>query len=350
MLYTNGCSFVWGDELPGFADDPNPTHWEHTFTHKLAEKLGVEYLNDGRCGSGNEKIFRDTVSALSGISMKEKPSHVVIMWSAPKRIELFEPRPEGVDKTLKVQRWQAMSQFSPERCMNLDTKNRDIAEMWINMVYNDQTGIIKLLTYMNAIQTLCDGMNIPVLQTIFHSRVAYAIAYSFTHPKRYEPRFAKWVIEHLESLRPECSLGIRYIDFFKELEELPLEERQDKFIDVWEDVLHIPTEDGTSKAMYDENNWVDMWTMGFYGGKYHKHLAEIHNNSHPRRLGRGPHRIKEHGNPLEIPEDYDASIDEMAKTIEGYEGCKTLDYGHPNEVCHTLMSERLYEKFQEISK
>ena len=42
MLVTNGCSFVWGDELDGFMEG---NHWESTFTWKLAEELGIEHKN-----------------------------------------------------------------------------------------------------------------------------------------------------------------------------------------------------------------------------------------------------------------------------------------------------------------
>ena len=40
-LLTTGCSFVWGDELDGYDNNP-PTHWDKTFTYKLADTLGLE--------------------------------------------------------------------------------------------------------------------------------------------------------------------------------------------------------------------------------------------------------------------------------------------------------------------
>ena len=43
MLLTAGCSFVWGDELDGFDQDP-PTHQRLTFTH-LCGEIGVDYVN-----------------------------------------------------------------------------------------------------------------------------------------------------------------------------------------------------------------------------------------------------------------------------------------------------------------
>ena len=60
MLVTNGCSFVWGDELDGFMEGE---HNHLTFTHRLAEKLGIEYRNISSCGNCNTKIFRDTRKA-----------------------------------------------------------------------------------------------------------------------------------------------------------------------------------------------------------------------------------------------------------------------------------------------
>ena len=37
MILFNGCSFVWGDELPGYDDSP-PSHIPLRFSTKLAAK------------------------------------------------------------------------------------------------------------------------------------------------------------------------------------------------------------------------------------------------------------------------------------------------------------------------
>lgn len=302
MLLSSGCSFVWGDELPGCEDSP-PSHWNYNFTSLCAEKLGIESANIASCGSGNEKIFRDVVAFLNGMrynvhchysskkAEKEPVTHLSIMWSAPKRSEVFEIRTQDQEETMNIQRFQSMSQFSPERTRYLKTNTRDIAELYANMVLNENTGMIKMFSYMQAIQNIADGMGIKVIQSIFHSRIAYCLLYAFTEKKKYARNYCEFLLDQLKSLRPECSLGIRYIDFLEEQMKLPLKERA-KIPDMWETIPHI---DGV--PFPDENNWWDMYSMGSWSDR----------------------------------------------------GCKTEPFGHPNSRIHELTAERFSEIFQKIA-
>ena len=103
MLLTNGCSFVWGDELDGYDDSP-PTHEEYTFTYKLSEQLGIPYVNIAQCGSCNQKIFRDTTDYLR--TCKELPTHIVILWSSWQREEVAENHPIGYESFRNIKRFQ----------------------------------------------------------------------------------------------------------------------------------------------------------------------------------------------------------------------------------------------------
>ena len=69
MLLTAGCSFVWGDELEGFDQDP-PTHWGLTFTSIVARKLGIDYENRGVCGACNDSKT-DVMHTLTKMKMLE---------------------------------------------------------------------------------------------------------------------------------------------------------------------------------------------------------------------------------------------------------------------------------------
>ena len=241
MLVTNGCSFVWGDELEGFEDSP-PTHWKHTFTYKLAEKLNIPYENLARCGNGNDKIYRDTVDYLIS---HDKPEYLFISWSAPKRIELFEPKPEGEEEQLKIYRDISMSQFSPERVQYLNKQNRDIAQLWTNLVYNHETGLLHLLTYMKSIQLLCDAMGIKCLQTVFHYRVANTLREIVGRNEC--QNFTDYIENSLNELREESTLGYKLIPF--------------------------------------SDSWIDMYEMGNVLGKKDEKYAGCH--------------IKEFGHPCE---------------------------------------------------
>ena len=267
MLLTNGCSFAWGDELPGCEDAP-PTHWDYNFTSICAKELGIESANISCCGAGNDKIFRDTVAFLNGMrynvpchysskkAENEPVTHLSIMWSAPKRSEVFEIRTQDQEERMNIQRFQSMSQYSPERTRYLKTNTRDIAELYANMVLNENTGMIKMFSYMQAIQSIADGMGIKVIQSIFHSRLAYCLLYAFTEKKKYSKDYCEFLLEQLKTLRPECSLGIRYINFLEEQMKLPIQDRA-KIPDIWESIPHV---DG--KPFPDENNWWDMYSMG----------------------------------------------------------------------------------------
>src|SRR5210317_1927359 len=99
MLLTNGCSFVWGDELEGYTRNK---HTKHTFSYKLSRHLDIPYENLACCGSGNSKIFRDTINYLR--TSKNKITHMVILWSSWARDEIAEPN-IGDEKLRKIQRW-----------------------------------------------------------------------------------------------------------------------------------------------------------------------------------------------------------------------------------------------------
>ena len=86
-LYTNGCSFVWGDEI----QNPNDSNWQ--FTHRwskiLSDKMGVEEINHAQNGSSNNRIYRTTKDWIFNNKDKLKDTFIVLGWSQSVRTERY---------------------------------------------------------------------------------------------------------------------------------------------------------------------------------------------------------------------------------------------------------------------
>jgi hypothetical protein len=221
VLLTNGCSFVWGDELDGYDNDP-PNHWHLTFTHHLAEKLNMPYVNLATCGACNQKIFRDTTDYLR--KCDELPTHIVILWSAVQREEVAENHPKEYDEHRKIQRWQCMTQISPSRLNNVKPELSEVLDQYYDYYDVTRTGIIRTINYMTHMQWLCDTLGIKIVQGVFHRRMWSNIASKLN--KRYDTKDSGWyewnayIREALGSLRDECRVGMgKYIDLYSMAEE-----------------------------------------------------------------------------------------------------------------------------------
>lgn len=227
MLLTAGCSFVWGDELPGFEDTP-PTHWEYTFTHKLASHLNIDYVNKGSCGASNNKIFRDVIDHLHGD--EENPTHMVILWSAWQRAELCEDISDDIEGHLNIRRDLNMSQYSPDRLWNIQNKtSRVTLQPYYELGYDSRTDLIHGLTKMKTIELLCDSLGIKLLQGVFHKRMWSNIL--TTIKPSMLPDFEEvspmgvvsmtnWIRESVGSLNDNSRLGMgRHIDMYSMTEK-----------------------------------------------------------------------------------------------------------------------------------
>ena len=62
-LYTNGCSFTWGDEL---------SNRELRYSRLLSDKLQVNLIDDSMCGSSNDRILRTTFDFIRNIKIIQK--------------------------------------------------------------------------------------------------------------------------------------------------------------------------------------------------------------------------------------------------------------------------------------
>ena len=214
MLLTAGCSFVWGDELKGFDDNP-PTHWEHTFTHLLAGKMAVPYINLGICGAGNDKIFREVTDYLHKPRRETPVTHIVVMWSAFQRAELVEYMPK--EREIKIQRQTDVTQFSPMRTAGIYNKNkRRIMEEWFDEAYDSRTDVMHTLTKMKALELLCDSMDIKLVQGFFHKRCWSNIMSILRSDvpdiddrvaTKSMPEYTSWLKESIIDLNPTSRVG-----------------------------------------------------------------------------------------------------------------------------------------------
>ena len=220
MLLTAGCSFVWGDELKGFDDEP-PTHQELTWTHLLAERLGVEYTNLGICGSCNDRIFRHVVDYLHDPTLP-KPTHVVVMWSAWQRCEMVESMSDRRETECALNRPEDATQFSPLRLSALgDRRKRKVLMEYFEELYDSRTDIMHGLTQMKALELICKGLDIPLIQGVFHNRCWANVLSVLNNTGAHDdgdavqhqdlgdtPRYRTWVKNTIGSLESTSRVGL----------------------------------------------------------------------------------------------------------------------------------------------
>lgn len=215
MLLTNGCSFVYGDELDGYDTDP-PSHWHHTFTHKLAQKLDMPYVNIASCGGCNQKIFRDTMHYLNDPTT-EDPTHIVIIWSAWQREEVCENHSDEYESEIKVTRFECMTQISPARVKNLKPELRRPLDNLYEHYDVTRTGVIRTLANMEAMEVICRAKGIKLIQGIFHE-LMYRNLLDKMHRRNRNMDWGNWmdwVDETLNRLPDSSRVGLgKYEDLY----------------------------------------------------------------------------------------------------------------------------------------
>ncbi len=78
-LFTIGCSFTEGQELEN--------HRIECYTHKLSEKLNLEYFNFGASGASNDYIFRKVFELINSNTL-QTDDIIIIQWTHYSRKEL----------------------------------------------------------------------------------------------------------------------------------------------------------------------------------------------------------------------------------------------------------------------
>lgn len=170
MLFTNGCSFVWGDELPGFNTNP-PTHQHHRFSDKLAKSLDIDLMNYASCGGSNHKIFRDTLNFLSS-EHADDCTHMVIVWSAWEREEMVNDVSPEDEELYHVPRYNSITQLSPSRINSIGFA-KNLTKNALHLYYDEMNLMFRMaithqMSYMIAIHQICEARGIKLVMTQFH--------------------------------------------------------------------------------------------------------------------------------------------------------------------------------------
>jgi hypothetical protein len=213
MLVTNGCSFVWGDELDGYEDNQ---HEHLAFPYLLSKHLDVPLTNLATCGACNQKIFRDTIDHLG---KHDDVTHMVIIWSAWQRHETAESHPTGYEEEMKIQRWECMTQISPSRLEYIHPDLSKVLDPYYDVVDSTRDGIISTVTYMDAMKVLCEAKNIKLVQGVFHERMWVNYIDCFTPKSTIKYNWGKyndWIKRKVDSFPDHHRMGMgKYTDLFK---------------------------------------------------------------------------------------------------------------------------------------
>ena len=113
-LYTNGCSFTWGDEL----SDRNLR-----FAGLLANKFDCELIDDSMCGASNERILRTTLDYLQNPNTDLENLMVVIGWSGISRKEIYKNGWEKITPTMIGTKDVATQYYSTIQSVQQDNLN-----------------------------------------------------------------------------------------------------------------------------------------------------------------------------------------------------------------------------------
>ena len=96
-LYTNGCSWTYGEEL-GDQNDPNEQSYKfyNTWPWHVAQQYNIpQLINDARGGGSNDRIFRRTVEFIRNTKIKYSELAIIIAWTSAERTEWGVPTLEG---------------------------------------------------------------------------------------------------------------------------------------------------------------------------------------------------------------------------------------------------------------
>ncbi|MBR18632.1 MAG: hypothetical protein CMA64_00545 [Euryarchaeota archaeon] len=96
-LYTNGCSWTYGEEL-GEQNDPNEQSYKfyNSWPWHVAQQYKIpQLINDARGGGSNERIFRRTVEFIRNTKIKYSELAIIVAWTSAERTEWGVPQLEG---------------------------------------------------------------------------------------------------------------------------------------------------------------------------------------------------------------------------------------------------------------
>ena len=158
ILYTNGCSFTWGDEL---------SNRNSRYANLLANKLNCELVDGSMCGASNERILRTTLDYLQDPKTDLENLIVVIGWSGISRTELYNdgwdtitPTMMGTDKrAIEYYQW-----IQSEQQDNLKFYNQVLLlQLWLEkhnvkyFMFRIDSGQVKMVVKDGSNREVSDG-------------------------------------------------------------------------------------------------------------------------------------------------------------------------------------------------
>ena len=158
ILYSNGCSFTWGDEL---------SNRNSRYASLLANKLNCELVDNSMCGASNERILRTTLDYLQDPKTDLENLIVVIGWSGISRTEIYDngwdtitPTMMGTDKrAIEYYQW-----IQSEQQDNLKFYNQVLLlQLWLEkhnvkyFMFRIDSGQVKMVVKDGSNREVSDG-------------------------------------------------------------------------------------------------------------------------------------------------------------------------------------------------
>ena len=185
MLLVNGCSFTYGEELPGWTTGD---HFPQTWGGQLGKRLNTEVVNLSMGGASNDRIFRTTMEYLHN-PVKGLPTHMVIMWSDMFRREVAVENISHEDRHIM----HDTGYVSPNQEIFVNPHGtQDVQQriQWewehrpkfrrnLDLLFPPQHVLMQQLVFMQTIEMLCEAKGIRLIQDIFHDVARRVILRTF---------------------------------------------------------------------------------------------------------------------------------------------------------------------------
>ena len=158
ILYTNGCSFTWGDEL---------SNRNSRFASLLANKLNCKLVDGSMNGSSNERILRTTFDYLQDPKTDLENLIVVIGWSGISRTEIYNNGWDTITPTMMGTNTKAIEYYKhiqSEQQDNLKFYNQVLLlQLWLEkhnvkyFMFRIDSGQVKMVVKDGSNREVSDG-------------------------------------------------------------------------------------------------------------------------------------------------------------------------------------------------
>lgn len=169
FLYTNGCSWTYGNGLHEdivFKNDTNiRTYDEFTWPCVLAKKMNIDVINDGRGAGSNDRIVRKTTEFLKSYP-KDKIENllVIIGWTTIERNEIYIDHPGFYDWFNYNAAQHFSDQFSPNTASREKqftiTRINKVQKEFVTWVHSNYADVEKYFQHIYLMKNLLENMKV----------------------------------------------------------------------------------------------------------------------------------------------------------------------------------------------